>query len=81
MQDIIPWDTLASNEEGPCGTLREVIVRWKADVSRDQEDLTGVNVLDLVFLAGWPSPTMELWPQHLNELSDHLPTQRDTPLL
>jgi hypothetical protein len=76
MQEIIPWETIAFNDDGPCGTLRDVIIRRKAHSSRDHEALTGVTVSDMVFLTGWPSPTMELWPQHLNELSDRLPTLR-----
>lgn len=72
MEEAIPWETKAYNDDGPCGTLRDVVRRWKAHTSRDHEALTGVVVDNPVFLSGWLSPLVELWPKHLDELSDYL---------
>ena len=76
MNEIIPWETQAHNDDGPCGTLRDVIIRWREHVSRDHEELTGVFVVDPVFLEGWAAPLTDLWPQHLNELSTRLDARR-----
>lgn len=72
MPDLIPWSAPAMNDDGPCGTLRDVVVRWKCMASRDHEAITGVTVDHPVHLPGWAQPHTELTPKHLDELADHL---------
>lgn len=72
MAEAIPWDTAAINDDGPCGTLRDVVIRWKLMQSLDHEGLTGVTVTSPVFLQNWEGPTFDLLPQHLDQLADKL---------
>lgn len=72
MIDDIPWDTLATDDAGACGTLREVVPRCKAQDSGDHEELTGVMTVDPVYVEEWGQPITDLNPQHLDQLADRL---------
>lgn len=72
MKDGIPWDRPAVRHEGMAGTLRDVVRRWKAMESYDDEALLGVTIAGGIQLDGWAEPRTDLWPEHISELAKHL---------
>ena len=56
MADAIPWSSPAENGHGPCGTLRDAVVRWKEMASQDDEAILGITVASPVYLEGWAEP-------------------------